>query len=104
MINGVVTNGTLESRLAVAVDEFLATSLQDRPAAEAFASRYPELADHLRQVLPALALLEPSAFGPDESPGLAGTLGDFRLLREVGRGGMASSTRRNRSRSTGGWP
>src|SRR5437762_11180864 len=88
MINGVVTNGTLESRLAAAVDEFLATNLQDRPDAEAFASRYPELADHLRQVLPALALLEPSAFGPHESAGLTGTLGDFRLLREVGRGGM----------------
>src|SRR5271167_197825 len=88
MINDVVTNGTLESRLAAAVDEFLATSLQDRPDAEAFASRYPELADHLRQVLPALALLEPSAFGGDESAGLTKRLGDFRLLREVGRGGM----------------
>jgi len=30
-------------------------------------------------------------------------VGDFRILREIGRGGMGSSTRRNRSRWGGGW-
>jgi serine/threonine protein kinase/tetratricopeptide (TPR) repeat protein len=42
-------------------------------------------------VLPALALLGPDALGPDGpagEPSAVGTLGDFRLIREVGRGGM----------------
>src|SRR4051812_4070176 len=93
MSNSVVApTGTLESRLAAAVDEFLAASRHGRPDIEDFAGRYPELADHLRQVLPALALLEPDALGSGEaaedSSSLIGTLGDFRLIREVGRGGM----------------
>src|SRR5262245_7777942 len=79
---------SLESRLAAAVDEFLALGRSgDRPAVEEFAARYPDLADHLRQVLPALALMDPAAFDADDATP-TGTLGDFRLIREVGRGGM----------------
>jgi eukaryotic-like serine/threonine-protein kinase len=63
---------------------------------------HPELADQLRRVLPAiLALAElghhPDAAANDESAGgtdgvesrrTPGTLGDFRILCEIGRGGM----------------
>jgi hypothetical protein len=52
----------------------------------------PDLAAELRELLPALQVLaglSASAGGPTESCSpLGGTLRDFRILREVGRGGM----------------
>ncbi|HEY7156911.1 MAG TPA: protein kinase [Gemmataceae bacterium] len=62
-----------------------------------YLTRYPELADRLRPLLAALDLLAQlsSSAASARSPGrtvvgeeMGGTLGDFRLLREVGRGGM----------------
>lgn len=58
---------------------------------------HPEYIDELRELLPTLAALGdlsqsaqngtlPLLFGGDES--IAGILGDYRLIREVGRGGM----------------
>jgi serine/threonine protein kinase/Flp pilus assembly protein TadD len=64
---------------------------------EAFLARCPEHADDLRRLLPALALVDAlkEAGGDAASSGEAmardevlGTLGDFRIVREVGRGGM----------------
>src|SRR5437870_10268788 len=63
---------------------------------EAYVAQHPDYADKLRRLFPALQVLAdlsrsgtasfpPST--PDGSP-LVGTLGDFRLLREIGRGGM----------------
>src|SRR5262245_60635180 len=58
---------------------------------------HPEHADRLNRLLPALRLLadvsrsRPDgllADGDDRSDSLVGTLGDFRIIREVGRGGM----------------
>ena len=63
------------------------------------ARRHPEYAERLRRLLPALVMMkdfghssprqlkgvDASGPGPGPSPGL---LGDFRILREVGRGGM----------------
>jgi hypothetical protein len=58
---------------------------------ESFARAHPEHADQLLLLLPALRVLadfEPPA-GPAAQAGPElGILGDFRLLREVGRGGM----------------
>jgi WD40 repeat protein/serine/threonine protein kinase len=78
------------------VDEFLARQGQgEEPDVEEYARRYPELAVVLRQMLPALGLLRgPAADDPGEADVLAGEivpegpLGDYRLVREVGRGGM----------------
>jgi serine/threonine protein kinase len=66
---------------------------------EAYVRRYPEHAEPLRRFLPALRLLSDlgqapasgAACGlPPAAPAeeAAGTLGDYRLVREVGRGGM----------------
>ena len=64
---------------------------------EEYIARHPELADRLRPLLAALDLLArfSSSAGSDRPPARAGageemcgTLGDFRLIREVGRGGM----------------
>jgi serine/threonine protein kinase/tetratricopeptide (TPR) repeat protein len=56
-----------------------------------YIARHPEFADRLQTLLPSLELLH--ACGSMPSNDLAaepnhGTLGDFRILREVGRGGM----------------
>jgi hypothetical protein len=63
---------------------------------EACAAKYPQHAGALRELLPALQVLAgmsgSPAPGPEPAGTLAGpepqTLGDFRILREVGRGGM----------------
>src|SRR5262245_3181084 len=84
-----------DSLLARAVDEFLAEARDGgRPRVEDYAARYPAVADDLRRVLPALALVGPSDVGSASNevglPQIPGdrALGDFRLIREIGRGGM----------------
>jgi WD40 repeat protein/serine/threonine protein kinase len=85
-----------EALMGQVVDEFLARREQgEQPDVEEYARRYPQLAVVLRQMLPALGLLrgsaaddlgEAAAFAGDLTP--EGPLGDYRLVREVGRGGM----------------
>jgi serine/threonine protein kinase len=67
---------------------------------EEYAERHPELADEIRAVFPALLMMEDLGgdsggrtgsipTGPGPAAGAAsGRLGEFLLLREVGRGGM----------------
>jgi hypothetical protein len=85
---------SLESLVAKVADEFMARQKRgERPAIEEYASRYPNAADVLRKVLAALELLnlsqsaaaEPGALPSEALPGL---LGDFRIVREIGRGGI----------------
>ena len=87
--------GALESLVGQVADEFLRRQEQgERPDVEEYAARHPEAAPVLRKVLTALGLLEQSLAeavdpaGPAPQGPAAGTLGDFRILREVGRGGM----------------
>src|SRR5262249_30071671 len=92
------SNGT-EAVLAEVVEEFT-NRLQagEVVEVESYLGRYPQHAERLRQLLPALALLADLGHslhsGPDSPVAgvaqdrLPGTLGDFRLLREVGKGGM----------------
>jgi serine/threonine protein kinase len=65
----------------------------DSPTVEEFTARHPELADKLAEILPSVALLEqmkPNRSAPAGMVGLSAgeRLGDYRILREVGRGGM----------------
>jgi serine/threonine protein kinase len=66
---------------------------------ERYVEAHPELAEQIRQLVPALQVLaelgqsvacgDKAAVRPtDVAPAELGELGDFRLLREVGRGGM----------------
>lgn len=66
---------------------------------EQYADKHPEIAVQLRQLYPAMQAMANLGFEPEAtlSPAAAnapddaeqyGTLGDFRLLREIGRGGM----------------
>jgi WD40 repeat protein/serine/threonine protein kinase len=81
----------LLNRLA---EDFAARYRQgERPALREYLEQYPELADDIRDLFPALAEMEQikedaSAIeSPAASPALE-QLGDFRVLREIGHGGM----------------
>src|SRR5262249_51221723 len=71
----------------------------ERPSLADYTQKYPELADQIRDLFPALVEMEQlgSLEGPPTGPHIptapsAGTLprqlGDYRILRQVGRGGM----------------
>jgi serine/threonine protein kinase len=98
-MNDVATSGdfSVESILSRVSDEFIERlSKGERIDIEDYVRCYPQLATILRQVLPALASLRlphavcslPSSESLVAPVPLTGCLGDFRLIREVGRGGM----------------
>jgi WD40 repeat protein/tetratricopeptide (TPR) repeat protein len=85
--------------LEVVIESFLARfRAGERPGIEEFAARHPELAGPLRDLLPALVMVEqdltvdreprPRPVPLPASPLEGRLLGDYRILREVGRGGM----------------
>ena len=87
-------NYILLTRLA---DEFAARyRAGERPGLEEYIDRYPELADDIRELFPAMVEIEQvredhqeAAEGAAAPPAPAlRQLGDFRILREVGKGGM----------------
>src|SRR5260370_40768711 len=91
--------GSTDQALGVLVEELTARIQAGQPIdVQGYVEAHPEHAERLRQLLPALHRLAdlgrsasgapsalPLAAPPDD---LAGTLGDFRIIREVGRGGM----------------
>jgi serine/threonine protein kinase len=92
------SNGSLDEAVAQVVDDFVQQVREGHPPeVEEVARRHPHIADILRQVLPALPLLQPlsqsqSESGPassaDELGSVGSRLGDFRIVGELGRGGM----------------
>jgi serine/threonine protein kinase/tetratricopeptide (TPR) repeat protein len=69
----------------------------ERPSVEEYAERYPQWADELRSVLPAVEMLEQLKPRREDIAGpttavTAGALpqrvGEYRIIREIGRGGM----------------
>jgi serine/threonine-protein kinase len=85
---------------AMAIDElaeeFLARRRRgERPTIDEYVARYPELAEGIRAVFPAIALVDDvgPATEPDGGPPSAPAagpeqVGDYRIVREIGRGGM----------------
>jgi serine/threonine protein kinase/WD40 repeat protein len=85
----------------VLAEEFLARRRRgERPTLEEYVERFPHLADEIREFFPVLGLVEDIKPGSDDVTGSVGdagpagaatmlrVLGDFHLIREVGRGGM----------------
>src|SRR3989442_14658543 len=71
----------------------------EQPALTEYTDKYPQWAEEIRELFPALVLMEQfkprpgDATGPEGAPALAEgqpleRLGDYRILREIGRGGM----------------
>ena len=66
----------------------------ERPALSEYIRKHPELAEEIREVFPALVMIEQlKPATSDEVSALSGAsvpdrIGDYRLLREIGRGGM----------------
>lgn len=87
-----------DPRLMRAVEEYLAAVESGRrPNRQEFLARHPEIADDLSACLQGLAFVNAGAAHVAAEAGLesddhvgasAKPLGDFRLLREIGRGGM----------------
>jgi len=82
-----------ELLVSEAADEFLQRVQQGEfPDVEEYVQRYPQVAEVLRDVLPALQAMHGSRVAkpaaPNATPTIDGILGDFRILREIGRGGM----------------
>jgi serine/threonine protein kinase len=83
----------------VLADEFVARQRRgERPSLSEYTGRYPQYADEIRDLFPALVMMEQlkPAANDRSGPYQAGSgtrrhperLGDYRILREVGRGGM----------------
>lgn len=65
----------------------------ERPSIESYKQRYPELAEEIDAVLPALVMLgdvesQPPAPKLAVDDSIPSCLGDYEIIREVGRGGM----------------
>ncbi len=94
MLNAEEQSGSLD-QLA---EEFVARYRQgDAPSIDDYARRFPSLADEIREIFPTVIELEQlklrKAISSGSTPASIGPapptyLGDFRIVREIGRGGM----------------
>src|SRR5262249_30702119 len=88
----------LESLFGQIADEFTdRLNRGESPEVEEYVRRYPDIADVLREGLPVLQTMRKPAsdYAGDQAPSatrraLPERLGDYRILREVGRGGMGA--------------
>ena len=94
----IVDSESVLDPMAGLADEFLERYRRgERPAVSDYARRHPELADQIRDLFPSLAMLEDArpilrpAAGQSKTASGGGPfrqLGEYRIVREIGRGGM----------------
>ncbi len=90
-------NQSQPEQLGPVMDEFVTRYRRgERPSVTEYAERHPDLADQIRELFPSLVLMERAGSGDDElSSGRVTAdgrtlerLGEYRIIREIGRGGM----------------
>jgi serine/threonine protein kinase/Flp pilus assembly protein TadD len=92
----VTDTGSVPDPLGQLADEFLERYRRgEQPALSDYTRRHPELAAQIRKLFRALVVMEDVRPGPEpaaEAPGQIGgpsrRLGEYRIVREIGRGGM----------------
>jgi hypothetical protein len=79
----------------ILAEEFIARRRGEKPSLSEYSEKYPELARDIRELFPALVMMEELGDAPQDSTGphaggvpAVKQLGDYRVLREVGRGGI----------------
>jgi serine/threonine protein kinase/tetratricopeptide (TPR) repeat protein len=95
------TSGSRSGLVLELAEEFLERYRKgERPSLKEYIDRHPALAGEIREVFPAMAMMEkialadgslagdPTGAAPGWTAPRLEQLGDFRILREVGRGGM----------------
>ena len=91
------SSATDRDRVEKLADDFMANYRTGTiPSVDEYVEQYPELADELRGLLMALVLLEQNGLPPklagkrqrQRRATLAAKIGDFLIVREIGRGGM----------------
>lgn len=86
---------TSSADLEQLADEFISRIRRgDHPSVSEYRERYPDLSDEIEEFFPAIAALEGGKYG-EPVPGKVSLgasvpeqLGDFKIIREIGRGGM----------------
>jgi serine/threonine protein kinase/tetratricopeptide (TPR) repeat protein len=94
----VIDDSAERNPVEVLAEEFLARQrLGERPSLTEYVLRYPQLADEIRELFPVLLDMEDARRDGDQGLDSAtvvggpvpARVGDYRVLREIGRGGMA---------------
>ena len=87
-------SGDEREAIEVLAEEFLQRRRRgETPSMKEYVERYPELADEIRELFPALAVMHdidpaPAELGESRAGPPPRQLGDYRILRTIGRGGM----------------
>jgi serine/threonine protein kinase/Flp pilus assembly protein TadD len=88
-------SGSEPDILGQLAEEFLTRYRRgERPASTEYAARHPELAERIRELFSALVLMEdvrpdpPTTADAPRDEGALRRLGEYRIVREIGRGGM----------------
>src|SRR5262245_46216352 len=93
------SSGDVRNPVEELAEEFVARKRRgEQPTLREYCDRYPHLADEIRELFPALVMVEDlggssiAGSGPEQANGAAPPalkhIADYRILREVGRGGM----------------